>query len=291
MKKLSIALLTISMLTGCTQIQNSVERLPDNSVLKHLVQLTSKIGNSVSGIPANVTQKQFTDSLIKQLYPQAIYDNDWQVEDILIQHTLKDIRTEEGEKRYVAIYQPKMNSHLFIFDKQSDTWVLEQKMNDELDLAPSEIKIVSLGKSSLGFQVKINDGGTSGEDSSIYWIYNVGNALNKISGCESSSSRSTTINFECKPKIRSDIKSANGFYPIELSYVLDKVHIIESPIGDNVPKGYSWAGGYASKELGSRKGKVLIEFNTSKQTYMLPTSFEKALSSNNADSLWNYFNK
>lgn len=55
MKKLLSAMLAIGIITGCTQIQNSVERLPDNSVLKRIVQLTSNQDSSTAGIPTNIT--------------------------------------------------------------------------------------------------------------------------------------------------------------------------------------------------------------------------------------------
>lgn len=299
MKKLLSAMLAMGIITGCTQIQNSVERLPDNSVLKRIVQLTSNQDSSTAGIPTNITKKQFTDSLIKHLYPQAIYGVDgWQVEDMPIIHLLKDIRTEDGEKRYVAIYQPKINinTYLLSFKKQSNNWVLEQQINNESSLlsaleTPYDVEIISLGKDKLGFQLQEISWGSGGDSSTLFWVYPVGNTMKIVSGCMSEASRSSTLNIECKAKIRSDMKTSNGFYPIELNYTLNKYDVIESVTGDGIPKGYSWAGGYASKKLGSRKGKVIIEFNKAKQAYTLPATFENALKSNNENSFWNYFSK
>lgn len=277
-----------------------------------LVFATMAMGYSSLSLAASERDK-FALKILKQHYPKAKYDKEfqrWQYNDgevdYDIYYEVRDIQTNEGKKRYVAIQEAMgatyVNStFLYRFHQQGDNWRLENKRlmegDDEKIYGKSyvfagmgEAKIVKLGKEHLGFQLRGVSGGTGGTERDIRWFYLVNNQFKYLAGCISKSLRSEEIMFECEPKIRTDMTATNGFYPIELHYSVSKDRV-ESFIGEKIPKGWGGGpGGYISKPIGKRKGKVLIEFNAEKQAYILPAKLDKILDSQDRDNLiWNYF--
>lgn len=296
MKKLSTTILALCIVTVGASTQSMAEQLSNATTSKSITQK----GNSKIEFPTNLTSKQFSKKLIKQVYPQAIYENgDFLLEDYAIHFSFKDIFSENGEKRYAYMFQSSGESltddapdmHLFVFTKKSDSWVLEQqisgrpeKMEEYASLR--SIDIVSLGKNRLGFVLFTQDGGSAGEQSNTYWIYDINGQLKTLSACSSSSWRFSELDIECEDNIRSDVASTSGFYSIELSYNLTKYDVIKDAYDyDNVPKGYDWlGGGNARKKIGSRKGAVLVKFDEGKQEYVFPASFEKILNTDNKNT-------
>lgn len=277
-----------------------------------LVFATMAMGYSSLSLAASESD-EFALKILKQHYPKVKYDKEfqhWQYNDgevdYDISYQVKDIQTNEGKKRYVAIQKAMGASYvnstfLYRFHQQGNNWRLENKRlmeeDDEKMYGKSYVsagmgwaEIVKLGKEHLGFQLRGSSDGSGGSEGDIRWFYLVNNQFKYLAGCISKGLRSEEIMYECEPKIRTDMTAANGFYPIELHYSVSKDQIKEF-FGNKIPKGWEdRAGGYISKPVGKRKGKVLIEFNAEKQAYILPAKFEKILVSQDRDNLiWNYF--
>ena len=80
--------------------------------------------------------------------------------------------------------------------------------------------VVKLGKDTLGFQLDGRDGGSGGEKGDISWVYSVDNKMKIVTGCHNEEWRFEPLSVECEPKINSNLKSTEEFYPIELNYKL-----------------------------------------------------------------------
>lgn len=277
-----------------------------------LVFATMAVGYSSLSLAAS-ERDEFALKILKQHYPKAKYDKEfqrWQYNDgefdYDISYQLRDIQTNEGKKRYIAIQKAMGASYvnsafLYRFHQRGDNWQLEnQRFMEEDDdkmygknyvsAGMGWAEIVKLGKEHLGFQLRGYSGGSGGSEEDIRWFYLVNNQFKYLAGCISKWWRFTEISYQCEPKIRIDMTSTNGFYPIELHYSVSKDQV-KSFMGEKIPKGWEdRAGGYISKPVGKRKGKVLIEFNAEKQAYILPAKFERILDSQDRDNLiWNYF--
>ena len=279
-------MLFISMITcflTCTEIQASIANSTSSS-------------SQFNQISTNLSNEEFGKHILKKVYPRAVYDKwskSWEDDDFFIDYDLKDIQTSEGEKRYFALnygtagYNEEL--YLYIFKKSLDEWVLENQeyMNSEnLTQHPlfknkniellGKAAVVKLGKDALSFQLDGRDGGSAGEKGDISWVYSVDNKMKIVTGCHNEEWRFETISVECEPKINSNLKPTEAFYPIELNYKLND-------------KARSGAEEWDRKSIGNKKGKVVILFNPQTQTYELPVGFEKI--STNAEQLWKYFNK
>lgn len=252
-------------------------------------------------ISTNLSDEEFGKHILKKIYPSAVYNKEyqsWEDEVFHIDYDLKDIQTSEGEKRYFALnygttrYNQEL--YLYIFKKSLDEWVLENQeyMNSEnFDQQPlfknknieflGKAAVVKLGKDALGFQLDGRDGGSGGEKGDISWVYSVDNKMKVVTGCHNEEWRFEPISVECEPKINSNLKPTEAFYPIELNYKLVKYKLND--------KAQSGAEEWDRKSIGNKKGKVVILFNPQNQTYELPVGFEKI--STNAEQLWKYFNK
>lgn len=284
-------MLFISMLTcflSCTGVQASIATPTSSS-------------SQFNQISSNLSNEEFGKYILKKVYPRAVYDKwskSWEDDDFFIDYDLKDIQTSEGEKRYFALnygtagYNEEL--YLYIFKKSLDEWVLENQeyVNSEnFDQQPlfknknieflGKASVVKLGKDALGFQLDGRDGGSGGEKGDISWVYSVDNKMKVVTGCHNEEWRFEPISVECEPKINSNLKPTEAFYPIELNYKLVKYKLND--------KAQSGAEEWDRKSIGNKKGKVVILFNPQNQTYELPVGFEKI--STNAEQLWKYFNK
>ncbi len=256
-------------------------------------------GRLIDQISTNLSNEKFSKHILKKVYPSAVYNKEyqsWEDEIFRIDYDLKDIQTSEGEKRYFALnygtagYNQEL--HLYIFKKSSDEWVLENQeyMNSEnLTQHPlfknkniellGKAEVVKLGKDTLGFQLDGRDGGSGGEKGDISWVYSVDNKMKIVTGCHNEEWRFEPLSVECEPKINSNLKSTEAFYPIELNYKLVKYKLND--------KAQNGSEEWDRKSIGNKKGKVVILFNPKNQTYELPVGFEKI--STNTNKLWEYF--
>ena len=100
-----------------------------------------------------------------------------------------------------------------------------------------------------------------------------------VTGCHNEEWRFEPLSVECEPKINSNLKSTEAFYPIELNYKLVKYKLND--------KAQNGSEEWDRKSIGNKKGKVVILFNPKNQTYELPVGFEKI--STNTNKLWEYF--
>ena len=272
----------------CTEVQASIANSTSSS-------------SQFNQISTNLSNEEFGKHILKKVYPSAVYNKEyqsWEDEVFHIDYDLKDIQTSEGEKRYFALnygtvrYNEELN--LYIFKKSLDEWVLENQeyINSEnLTQHPlfknknieflGKAEVVKLGKDTLGFQLDGRDGGSGGEKGDISWVYPVDNKMKIVTGCHNEEWRFETISVECEPKINSNLKPTEAFYPIELNYKLAKYKLND--------KARSGAEEWDRKSIGNKKGKVVILFNPQTQNYELPAGFEKI--STNAEQLWKYFNK
>ena len=282
-------MLFISMLTcflSCNGIQASIPN-------------STSSGRLIDQISTNLSNEKFSKHILKKVYPSAVYNKEyqsWEDEIFRIDYDLKDIQTSEGEKRYFALnygtagYNQEL--HLYIFKKSLDEWVLENQeyMNSEnLTQHPlfknkniellGKAEVVKLGKDTLGFQLDGRDGGSGGEKGDISWVYSVDNKMKIVTGCHNEEWRFEPLSVECEPKINSNLKPTEAFYPIELNYKLVKYKLND--------KAQSGAEEWDRKSIGNKKGKVVISFNSQTQTYELPVGFEKI--STNTNKLWEYF--
>lgn len=296
MKKLSlIAVLSLS-LTACAKL--AMPTLTNTAT-----------ANAIAQVSANLSDKEFGEHILKEVYLNAVYDKKeglWKVVSGDIEHyvdyDLKDIQTSNGEKRYLALnYSLSLSRsfneelRLYTFKKSLNGWELENQeyINGDVDALNKHplfkdedkylgnAKVVQLGKEALGFQLYFADGGSGGMNSDIRWIYVVDNKMKAITGCYSEEWRWNPMSVECKPKIRSNLKSIDGFYPIELNYKITK-----HTVGDNSLSGAEqWN---ARKKIGAHSGVVRVDFNHQTQAYELPTDFKEI--SYDHDKLWQYFN-
>ena len=256
-------------------------------------------GRLIDQISTNLSNEKFSKHILKKVYPSAVYNKEyqsWEDEIFRIDYDLKDIQTSEGEKRYFALnygtagYNQEL--HLYIFKKSLDEWVLENQeyMNSEnLTQHPlfknkniellGKAEVVKLGKDTLGFQLDGRDGGSGGEKGDISWVYSVDNKMKIVTGCHNEEWRFEPLSVECEPKINSNLKSTEEFYPIELNYKL-----VRYKLNDKAQNGSEE---WDRKSIGNKKGKVVILFNPKNQTYELPVGFEKI--STNTNKLWEYF--
>ncbi|WP_232090025.1 hypothetical protein [Haemophilus parainfluenzae] len=256
-------------------------------------------GRLIDQISTNLSNEKFSKHILKKVYPSAVYNKEyqsWEDEIFRIDYDLKDIQTSEGEKRYFALnygtagYNQEL--HLYIFKKSLDEWVLENQeyMNSEnLTQHPlfknkniellGKAEVVKLGKDTLGFQLDGRDGGSGGEKGDISWVYSVDNKMKIVTGCHNEEWRFEPLSVECEPKINSNLKSTEAFYPIELNYKLVKYKLND--------KAQNGSEEWDRKSIGNKKGKVVILFNPKNQTYELPVGFEKI--STNTNKLWEYF--
>ena len=256
-------------------------------------------GRLIDQISTNLSNEKFSKHILKKVYPSAVYNKEyqsWEDEIFRIDYDLKDIQTSEGEKRYFALnygtagYNQEL--HLYIFKKTLDEWVLENQeyMNSEnLTQHPlfknkniellGKAEVVKLGKDTLGFQLDGRDGGSGGEKGDISWVYSVDNKMKIVTGCHNEEWRFEPLSVECEPKINSNLKSTEEFYPIELNYKL-----VRYKLNDKAQNGSEE---WDRKSIGNKKGKVVILFNPKNQTYELPVGFEKI--STNTNKLWEYF--
>ena len=285
MKKILFISIFSCFLT-CTEVQASIANSTSSS-------------SQFNQISTNLSNEEFGKHILKKVYPRAVYDKwskSWEDDSFFIDYDLKDIQTSEGEKRYVALnygtagYNEEL--YLYIFKKSLDEWVLENQeyMNSEnLTQQPlfknkniellGKAEVVKLGKDTLGFQLDGRDGGSGGEKGDISWVYSVDNKMKIVTGCHNEEWRFETLSVECMPKINSNLKLTEAFYPIELNYKLVKYKLND--------KAQSGAEEWDRKSIGNKKGKVVILFNPQNQTYELPTGFEKI--STNTNKLWEYF--
>ena len=256
-------------------------------------------GRLIDQISTNLSNEKFSKHILKKVYPSAVYNKEyqsWEDEIFRIDYDLKDIQTSEGEKRYFALnygtagYNEEL--YLYIFKKSLDEWVLENQeyMNSEnLTQHPlfknkniellGKAEVVKLGKDTLGFQLDGRDGGSGGEKGDISWVYSVDNKMKIVTGCHNEEWRFEPLSVECEPKINSNLKSTEEFYPIELNYKL-----VRYKLNDKAQNGSEE---WDRKSIGNKKGKVVILFNPKNQTYELPVGFEKI--STNTNKLWEYF--
>ena len=256
-------------------------------------------GRLIDQISTNLSNEKFSKHILKKVYPSAVYNKEyqsWEDEIFRIDYDLKDIQTSEGEKRYFALnygtagYNEEL--YLYIFKKSLDEWVLENQeyMNSEnLTQHPlfknkniellGKAEVVKLGKDTLGFQLDGRDGGSGGEKGDISWVYSVDNKMKIVTGCHNEEWRFEPLSVECEPKINSNLKSTEAFYPIELNYKLVKYKLND--------KAQNGSEEWDRKSIGNKKGKVVILFNPKNQTYELPVGFEKI--STNTNKLWEYF--
>ena len=256
-------------------------------------------GRLIDQISTNLSNEKFSKHILKKVYPSAVYNKEyqsWEDEIFRIDYDLKDIQTSEGEKRYFALnygtagYNEEL--YLYIFKKSLDEWVLENQeyMNSEnFEQKPlfknkniellGKASVVKLGKDTLGFQLDGRDGGSGGEKGDISWVYSVDNKMKIVTGCHNEEWRFEPLSVECEPKINSNLKSTEAFYPIELNYKLVKYKLND--------KAQNGSEEWDRKSIGNKKGKVVILFNPKNQTYELPVGFEKI--STNTNKLWEYF--
>ena len=256
-------------------------------------------GRLIDQISTNLSNEKFSKHILKKVYPSAVYNKEyqsWEDEIFRIDYDLKDIQTSEGEKRYFALnygtagYNEEL--YLYIFKKSLDEWVLENQeyMNSEnFEQKPlfknkniellGKASVVKLGKDTLGFQLDGRDGGSGGEKGDISWVYSVDNKMKIVTGCHNEEWRFEPLSVECEPKINSNLKSTEEFYPIELNYKL-----VRYKLNDKAQNGSEE---WDRKSIGNKKGKVVILFNPKNQTYELPVGFEKI--STNTNKLWEYF--
>ena len=287
MKKILFISMFSCFLT-CTEVQASIANSTSSS-------------SQFNQISTNLSNEEFGKHILKKVYPSAMYDKEyqsWKADGFFIDYDLKDIQTSEGEKRYFALnygtagYNEEL--YLYIFKKSLDEWVLENQeyMNSEsFDQQPlfknknieflGKAAVVKLGKDTLGFQLDGRDGGSGGEKGDISWVYSVDNKMKIVTGCHNEEWRFEPLSVECEPKINSDLKSTEAFYPIELNYKL-----VKYKLNDKAKNGSEE---WDIKSIGNKKGKVVILFNPQTQTYELPAGFEKI--STNTEQLWKYFNK
>ena len=285
MKKILFISMFSCFLT-CTGVQASIPN-------------STSSGRLIDQISTNLSNEKFSKHILKKVYPSAVYNKEyqsWEDEIFRIDYDLKDIQTSEGEKRYFALnygtagYNQEL--HLYIFKKSLDEWVLENQeyMNSEnLTQHPlfknkniellGKAEVVKLGKDTLGFQLDGRDGGSGGEKGDISWVYSVDNKMKIVTGCHNEEWRFEPLSVECEPKINSNLKSTEAFYPIELNYKLVKYKLND--------KAQNGSEEWDRKSIGNKKGKVVILFNPKNQTYELPVGFEKI--STNTNKLWEYF--
>lgn len=287
MKKILFISMFSCFLT-CTEVQASIANSTSSS-------------SQFNQISTNLSNEEFGKHILKKVYPSAVYNKEyqsWEDEIFRIDYDLKDIQTSEGEKRYFALnygstrYNQEL--YLYIFKKPLDEWVLENQeyMNSEnLTQHPlfknkniellGKAEVVKLGNDTLGFQLDGRDGGSGGEKGDISWVYSVDNKMKIVTGCHNEEWRFERLSVECEPKINSNLKPTEAFYPIELNYKLVKYKL------NNKAKNGSEE--WDRETIGNKKGKVVILFNPQNQTYELPVGFEKI--STNTEQLWKYFNK
>ncbi|KAE9538769.1 hypothetical protein HT665_09035 [Ursidibacter maritimus] len=278
--------------------------------MKKLISLTTIIF-LISGYACadnlSTESKKFVESVIKKQFPKAKYDKTekyWFYLDneytVTITPSIKEIATQEGKVRIIALSEDNIAEkkvHLYEFKKSENDWkktfsnIYEVENTDY----PSQSyigEVVSLGKEKLGVELKTQNEANHGFESSTEWLYLVGNKPKMLKGCINFSSMASTIDLNCQYKIRTDLSENSEFYPVEFSYNLTKYQAKEfGP--DEAPKGWEhYNQSYYRKFVGKRTGKVIAHFDSTKQAYVLPNKFTKALNSEmNNQALWNYFKK
>lgn len=275
------------------------------SKMKRLTALVAII-LSISGYAyadnLSAENKKFVESVIKKQFPKVKYEKSekrWITSDNLsIEYDFKEIITTNGKIGALVINEKdgelgEASAYLYGLNYANNKWNIQttKKLSpDDVDRKTGEV--IKLGSGKLGFNVFLGSyGGTMGSESQNAFYYLINAKYKKLSGCFDQSYRSNPLEIECKSTIRKDLPETDGFYPVEFTYTLTKYQVKESY--DEAPKGWEYAGGsYIRKLIGKRKGKVLSKFDSTKQAYVLPASFVKALTSNTKDeALWSYFKK
>lgn len=252
--------------------------------------------------------KKFVESVIKKQFPKAKYnkaDQDWSVNDdldIKIYYNFDEITTPNGKVGLLAINDymgasGPANTNLYELSYSGNKNVQFHKHIEDDDNRTSA-GVVKLGKQKLGFAIdNVEISGSSGDSMSKGIYYSVNGKYKHLEGCLTRAYRGVEVELECELKIRTDMPESNGFYPIEFKYKLERDQVAEFD-ADKEPKGWDFAGGgFYRKPMGKRQGSVIAKFDSSKQAYVLPTNFVKALNAKQDSyslaylGLWDYFKK
>ncbi|QIW15477.1 hypothetical protein A4G20_03620 [Pasteurellaceae bacterium RH1A] len=260
--------------------------------LASCAELTGLMNNLSSGA---FLQEKAPVSLSKQQFAERYVKGD-------MEYKIKDIKTSQGEKRYLLVLGEPFNAEIYtyVFDKVGDQWVLGANgtiagaENSAFSGDNIEAEIISLGKEQQGFRIISSSGGSGGRSSKMGIIYDSKSEMKIIPGCFSEDWQDSYTVVKCTAKINTKSKMTEGYYPIEYHYTLTKYKPYTEGSGAE-----AWD---KRKVLAKRTGKVLVEFNSASQSYVLPSQFQTVFmksiqeedtngNKNAYSDLWNYFKK
>ncbi|WP_439242050.1 hypothetical protein [Lonepinella sp. BR2474] len=294
MKKLLLVSLIVFSVTSCADFKSSMNGMMNNF--------------SSYSIPVSLNNETFVEKVVKQVYPTAYYTLNGNGEKYLvtpdkesgserpIYADVKDIKTENNEKRYVLISKYAGNvtsgeqesAYLVILNREDDKWELDLKVDlknffpvkEELSQL-GDLKFIDIGYNKVAFKNDIFYG--SGKFNNIGLGYLVNEKLYSISidACPSffphSMGTQSMPVYSCEFKVRKDLVPVGGYYPLEFSYYLESPHI-EYTSGED-----------KRKKANAIKPKLVVKFDTQTQSYKFPTDFEQLINKNNDLRTFNFY--